>query len=102
MGKIYDGEIKLNMVQVCDKLRNTIQPSQASVLAKYITKGQNKKQVFAHAVLDAYKELPNETEHDMEVRKLCKHLMEKYMKSTSTMNDEQSAFGILVDDITSK
>ena len=33
MGRIYDGDVKLNVLQVCDKLRNEINAEQANVLA---------------------------------------------------------------------
>ena len=35
MGKIYEGEVKLNIMQVCDKLRNEITTEQAKVLSGY-------------------------------------------------------------------
>lgn len=104
MGKIYEGENKLNILQVCDKLRNEITPAQAKVLAGHSRaySGHIAKAQFAHMVLDGYKNLPNTTEHDVMVRKLAKHLMEKYMKSTSTMDGEDSAFRLLVDEIIKK
>jgi hypothetical protein len=104
MGKIYEGENKLNILQVCDKLRNEITSVQAKVLAGYsgAYSGHTAKAQFAHMVLDGYKNLPNTTEHDMIVRKLAKHLMEKYMKSTSTMEGEDSAFRLLVGEIIKK
>lgn len=104
MGKIYEGENKLNILQVCDKLRNEINPAQAKALAKSANKydGYIAKAQFAHMVLDGYKDMPNESEHDMMVKKLAKHLMEKYMKSTATMEGEDSAFRLLVSDIIKK
>lgn len=104
MGKIYEGDTKLNVVQVCDKLRNEITHDQATPLAVAHDpefKGSAKAQ-FAHMVLDGYKNLPNTTDHDMQVRKLAKHLMEKYMKSSSTMEGEDSAFRLLISDILNK
>ena len=104
MGKIYEGETKLNILQVCDKLRNEITPAQAKALeahsGSYNT--MSAKAQFAHMVLDGYRELPNITDHDMLVRKLAKHLMEKYMKSTSTIEGEGSAFRLLVAEIAKK
>lgn len=104
MGKIYEGDTKLNIMQVCDKLRNEITPAQAKVLAGHISKykSMNAKTIFAHIVLDGYKNMPNTTEHDMMVKKLAKHLMEKYMKSTTTMEGEDSAFNLLFNDIMRK
>lgn len=104
MSKIYDGGTKLNVVQVCDKLRNEITPDQATPLAVAHDpefKGSAKAE-FAHMALDAYKNLPNTTEHDMQVRKLTKHLLDKYMKSSSTMEGEDSAFRLLISDILDK
>lgn len=103
MGKIYEGENKLNILQVCDKLRNEITAEQAKVLAKcYNSEDLSNKRAFAHMVLDGYRHLPNTTEHDAMVRKLAKHLMEKYMKSTSIMEGEDSAFGLLINEIIKK
>lgn len=105
MGKIYEGEVKLNILQVCDKLRNEITTAQATVLAKYydpMDTESTAKSKFAHMVLDGYKHMPNTTDHDMMVKKLAKHLMEKYMKSSSTMDGEDSAFRLLVSDIIEK
>ena len=102
MGKIYEGETKLNVVQVCDKLRNEITTEQAHVLAVCYNECKTAKQTFAHMVLDAYKNMPSDTEHDMMVKKLAEHLMEKYMKSTTVMENEDSAFRILIDDIMKK
>ena len=31
MGRIYDGDVKLNVLQVCDKLRNESKAEQANV-----------------------------------------------------------------------
>ena len=105
MGKIYEGDTKLNILQVCDKLRNEITTAQAKVLEAHsgsYDATMSAKAQFAHMVLDGYRNLPNTTEHDMLVRKLAKHLMEKYMKSASTMEGEDSAFRLLVADIAKK
>ena len=104
MGRIYEGDTKLNILKVCDKLRNEITTEQANVLAKHINKykSMNAKTIFAHIVLDGYKTMPSTTEHDMMVKKLAKHLMERYMKSTATMEGEDSAFNMLIDDIIKK
>lgn len=105
MGRIYDGDVKLNVLQVCDKLRNEINAEQATVLAKYhdpADTNNSAKAQFAHMVLDAYKYMPNTTEHDAMVKKLAKHLMEKYMKSVSVMEGEDSVFRLLITDILNK
>ena len=102
MGKIYEGENKLNILQVCDKLRNEITPAQAKVLAVHHDGNPNNKQAFAVMVLHGYKAMPSDTDHDMMIKKLAKHLMEKYMKSTATMDGEESAFGLLISDIIKK
>ena len=103
MGKIYDGENKLNILQVCDKLRNEITAEQAKALASHHNVAHTTaKAQFAHMVLDGYKSMPSTTEQDMAIKKLAKHLMEKYMKSSATMENEESAFKILIDDIINK
>ena len=105
MSKIYEGESKLSILQVCDKLRNEITAEQANVL---VVRGDgasniiNSKERFAHMVLDAYKHLPSTTDHDMMIKKLCKHLMEKYMKSTAVTEGEDSAYRLLLADIEKK
>ena len=110
MGKIYEGETKLSVIQVCDKLRNEITSDQARVISSHIPTyyGENStikfsaKSAFAHAVLGAYKDMPSATEHDMMVKKFAKHLMEKFMKSSATVENEDSAFRLLIDDIMKK
>ena len=104
MGRIYEGDTKLNILQVCDKLRNEITSEQAKVLVAHIDKykSMSAKTAFAHMVLDGYKSMPSTTEHDMMIKKLAKHLMEKYMKSTTTMEGEDSVFNLLIDDIVAK
>jgi hypothetical protein len=105
MGKIYEGETKLNILQVCDKLRNEITAEQANALGKWYDPTDEEstaKSKFAHMVLDGYRNMPNTTEHDMMVKKLAKHLMEKYMKSSATMENEETAFRLLVDSILNK
>lgn len=110
MGKIYEGENKLNILQVCDKLRNEINTNQARILSSHIPTyyGEGSelkfsaKTAFAHVVLSAYKDMPSETDHDMMIKKLAKHLMEKFMKSTSMVEGEESAFKLLIDDIMEK
>ena len=109
MGKIYEGETKLNVIQVCDKLRNEITSDQARIISSHISKYYgadglqlSEKSAFAHAVLDAYRDMPGDTDHDMMVKKLAKHLMEKYMKSSTVVENEGSAFRLLIDDIMKK
>ena len=103
MGKIYEGETKLNILQVCDKLRNEITPAQAKTLAPHHNVAHTSaKAQFAHMVLDGYRQMPSDTDHDMMIKKLAKHLMEKYMKSISAMEGEDSAFKLLVFDIIKK
>lgn len=96
MGKIYEGDTKLNITQVCEKLGREINVDQAKVLDAHNTHNGTTKKALAHIVLDAYKYLPNTTEQDMLIRKLCKHLMEKYMKSTAESTEsEVNAFNNL-------
>ena len=111
MGKIYEGENKLNVVQVCDKLHKEIDGEQARLLSSHINMyyGDHSdiklsvKNAFAHAVLDAYSDLPSNNEHDMLVKKLAKHLMEKYMKSRAvTTEEEAKAFESLIAGIMEK
>lgn len=106
MGKIYDGESKLNVVQVCDALGKALTTEQAKVLVDTLDTGDtgaySVKAIFAHMVLDAYRYLPNTTETDMLVKKYCKHLMEKYMKSSTTVENEETAFNALIETIKNK
>ena len=102
MGRIYEGETKLNILQVCDKLRDEITDKQARLLASKYVEGGTNKRAFAHMVLDAYRIMPSETEHDMMIKKLIKHLMERYMKSNTAMDGEESAIKMLIDDIMEK
>ena len=105
MGKIYEGENKLSVVQVCDALGKAVTTEQAKVLAGALntaTTAFSIKATFAHMVLDAYRHLPNATEGDMLVKKYCKHLMEKYMKSSTTAENEETAFATLIQTIKEK
>ena len=105
MGRIYEGDTKLNVIQVCEKLSNNIEGRHANIIGKYLELPENprtSKKVFAHAVLDAYKEMPNETEADMEIKKLSKHLLDKYMKSLAVMEGESSIFYSLIKNILDK
>ena len=102
MGKIYEGENKLNVVQVCKKLGEEITTEQAKALALRCVERKTSKSTFALMVLDGYKDMPSTTEHDAMVKKLAKHLMEKYMKSTATMEGEEDAFKSLIIDIIKK
>ena len=110
MGKIYEGETKLSIVQVCDKLRNEITAEQARLIGSHIptyygedsTLRLSAKSAFAHSVLDAYRDMPSTTDHDMLVKKLAKHLMEKYMKSSTTVENEETAFTALIETIKEK
>lgn len=104
MGKIYEGENKLNVVQVCDALGKVINAEQAKVLSDALSTatGMSMKAMFAHMVLDAYRRLPGATEADMLVKKYCKHLMEKYMKSSVTADNEETAFVTLIEIIKEK
>ena len=104
MGKIYEGDNKLNVVQVCGKLGEMLNAEQANVMAGKFsaeTYGSTKAR-FAHMMLDAYRYLPGTTEQDMLVKKYAKHLMEKYMKSTAVMEGEDKAFGELINTIINK
>ena len=105
MGKIYDGETKLNVAQVCEKLGKEINEEQANLILSHISVyyGEDSdiklsaKPAFAHAVLDVYSDLPSNSEQDMLVKKLAKHLMEKYMKSIAvTTETENTAFETLI------
>jgi hypothetical protein len=105
MGKIYEGENKLNVVQVCKKLSDEINGEQAKLISDHIIVyyGDNSsiklsaKSAFAHAILDAYSDLPSNNEQDMLIRKLAKHLMEKYMKSQAlTTEEENQAYEALI------
>lgn len=111
MSKIYEGENKLNVAQVCEKLCKEIDAEQAKLISSHVTMyyGEDSnirlsaKSAFAHAVLDAYSDLPSNNEHDMLVRKLAKHLMEKYMKSmASTTEEENKVFESLIANIIEK
>lgn len=99
MGKIYEGNVKLNTLQVCDKIRNVVTFDQAKQFNPSMPTGHisNYKKTFAHMVLDSYRFLPSETEEDMEFKKMCKHLMDKYMKSNSTDTSEESAFKLVIE-----
>lgn len=107
MSKIYEGDVKLNNIQVCEKIKGAISQEHINVLAVAL-KGNgyskdaaiNHKKIFAHAVLDSYKAINGEDDDSMNTKKCLKHLMEKYMKSQSNMDGEDSAFKVLIEYIT--
>jgi len=104
MGKIYEGDTKLTVVQVCSKLANDVNTEQAIILSNHIQAEEikNSRKCFAHAVLDAYRLLPNKNDADMEIKKLCKHLMDKYMKSTASNEQDIGAYHNLINIIMDK
>lgn len=103
MGKIYEGEVKLNVLQIAGILNNEMPESHKTFLAralKYDGMAQtNPRKAFAHAVLDMYKCLPTQTAEEEKSKKYCKHLMEKFMKSTIEVEGERSIYRVLCDTI---
>lgn len=106
MSSIKDGDTKLTIAQVCDRLAQKIPESSATKIMTKMEKYEfilNPAERFAHAALDAYILLPTETDEDMEIRKLCKHLTEKYMKSENSKTTEsQHAYGSLIKELEGK
>lgn len=100
MAKIYEGDIKLTNVQVTEVLMNEMPVSHMRIIGEAInkdTKGFRKQ--FAHAVLDAYKFLPTDTESEEKSKKYCKFLMERYMKSITAGDNDESVMQLLVSKI---
>ena len=111
MGKIYAGsgneKVKLNSIQVCEQLKGIMTDEHRQVIAAQLSVNgyeedqhiTNYKKFFAHCILDCYKNIPGTDDNTMEVKKCAKHLMEKYMKSSSNIDGEDSAYKLLMDDI---
>lgn len=101
MSKIYENGIKLNNVQVTEVLMNEMPDSHREIFRKYLDGSINTfRKRFAHAVLDCYKILPTNNEAEEKSKKYAKFLMEKYMKSSTTADGEESAMQLLISDIT--
>lgn len=102
MAKIYENGIKLTNVQVTEVLMNEMPSTHREIFRKTLDSNiPHFRKRFAHAVLDCYKVLPT-TEQEEKSKKYCKFLMEKYMKSSTTADGEESAMQLLVNDITNK
>lgn len=107
MGKIYEGEVKLNNIQVCEKLKSEMTHNQKVIIGRHAVSRyglenqhtRNYRSFFAHTVLDAYKYINGTDDHTMMIKKCLKHLMEKYMKSIGQpMTGEDSAYKLLLDE----
>lgn len=103
MAKIYENGIKLTNVQVTEVLMNEMPSTHREIFRKTLDSNiPHFRKRFAHAVLDCYKVLPTTTEQEEKSKKYCKFLMEKYMKSSTTADGEESAMQLLVNDITNE
>lgn len=101
MGKVYDANgTKLNNVQVTELLMNDMPLSHVGIIRQALDPDiKNFRSRFAHAILDCYKDLPSETQEEENSKKYCRHLMEKYMKSTAPGDGEESVMQLLIDTI---
>lgn len=100
MAKIYEGDIKLTNVQVTEVLMNEMPVSHMRIIGEAINKDiKGFRKQFAHAILDSYKLLPTETDAEEKSKKYCKFLMERYMKSISVGDHDESAMQLLVSNI---
>lgn len=103
MAKIYENGIKLTNVQVTEVLMNEMPSTHREIFRKTLDSNiPNFRKRFAHAVLDCYKVLPTTTEQEEKSKKYCKFLMEKYMKSSTAADGEESAMQLLVNGITNE
>jgi hypothetical protein len=106
MSKIYEGEIKLNVLQVAGVLNNEMPETHKAFIGRALKDGGlvqiDPRKAFAHAVLDMYKYLPTQTAEEEKSKKYCKHLMEKFMKSTVEMEGERSIYRVLCNTITNE
>lgn len=101
MAKIYDQNgMKLTNIQVTEVLMNEMPESHKEIVRECIANDErNYRKRFAHAVLDAYKLLPTTNDTEEKSKKYCKFLMEKFMKSTTVADGEESAMQLLVNSI---
>lgn len=100
MARIYENGVKLNNMQVAEILMNEMPESHKNVICKYLSDtNENAKRNFAHAILDCYKLLDTSTPEEEKSKKYCKFLLDKYMKSSVTMDGEDSVMLLLINDI---
>jgi len=108
MSKIYDNNgARMTVLQVIGELTNEIPQSHAVTINAHMWKHVGSfvgndidhcdaQAVFAHSVLDSYKFLPTETPEEEKSKKYCKYLLDRYMKSVSQDNSNDSAYHLLI------
>lgn len=102
MSKIYEGDTKLNIVQVVGVLSNDMPETHKALIRHELTKksnDENPRKEFIHAALEQYKFLPTQTEEEEKSKKYILHAINKYMKSNTVMDGEDSAYRILYNNI---
>lgn len=102
MSKIYEGDNKLNIVQVVGTLANDMPETHKALIRHELTKtpdNENPRKAFIHAAVEQYKFLPAQTEEEEKSKKYILHAINKYMKSSTIMDGEESAYRILCNSI---
>jgi hypothetical protein len=102
MSKIYEGETKLSVSQVCDKVADSLTQEQAQILYEnraIMEACDDAHIVLSHAILNAYKLLPADCACDIEMKKMLKFLMEKFMKSTTLTDADKRQYQHVIDKI---
>lgn len=105
MSKIYEGDNKLNIVQVVGILANDMPESHKGFIKHELDKvgieevDRNPRKAFIHAAVEQYKYLAMQTEEEEKSKKYILHAINKYMKSSTIMDGEESVYRILCNNI---
>lgn len=96
MSKVYDANgDKMTTFEVLEEMVNTINTQQAKVVytsmkfwMPYDSIG--KRTMIILGLIQSYKFLPRKTDEDGRMVKCAKHIIDKYIKSVSAINDDES------------
>ena len=96
MSKVYDANgDKMTTFEVLEEMVNTINTQQAKVIytsMKFWMPYDNigKRTIVILGLIQSYKFLPRKTDEDERMVKCAKHIIDKYIKSVSAVNDDES------------
>ena len=114
MAKIYDVDgKKLTIKEICDELTETMKQEDKVSFGELLVEFQKEHpyeeefkmstsdyatMVFSHVVLDMYKFLPANTPEEERIKKLCKYLMERYMKCILS-KEQTEAYQVICEEL---
>ena len=96
MSKVYDiNGNKMTTFEVLEEMTNTINTQQAKVIYTSMKfwmpySDIGKRTMVILVFIQSYKFLPRNTDEDERMVKCAKHIIYKYIKSVSAINDDES------------